>query len=106
MVSIAPALGTPFVTREDEEWHVRAQRFARVQAAEIRLYQSDAVKRGRADKDLYGALKPQIDAAKQAYSERYLKSAPHMTDYLDQEIVRTLANGDAGLLGPEYPRPE
>ena len=103
MVTIAPAAGTPFVTREDEEWHVRAQRFARVQTAEIRLYHSDAVKKGRADKDLYGALRIQIDQARKAYEERYLQGAPNMADYLHQELVRTLANGDVELLGPEYP---
>ena len=105
MVAISPAAGAPFITRDEEERHSRAQRFARVQVAEIRLYDSQAVKAGRADANLYRALKPQLDEVRRVYQEQYLKNAPNMTDYLHQEILRTLANGNQELLGPDYPGP-
>ena len=105
LVTITPAAGTPFITRDEEERHSRAQRFARVQVAEIRLYHSQAVKTGRADSNLYRALQSQIDGVRTIYQEQYLKKAPNMTDYLHQEILRTLANGHTDLLGPDYPGP-
>ena len=43
------------LSREDQELHLKAQRFARVQVAEMRLYKSDAVKEGRASRELYEA---------------------------------------------------
>ena len=82
-----------------------AQRFAKVKVAEIQLYQDPAVKSGRAARDLYGHLKPQIDAARQAFQERFLTPVNGTTDYLHVELVRTLANDDATLLGPGYPGP-
>ena len=105
IVTITPAAGAPFITRDEEERHSRAQRFARVQVAEIRLYHSAAVKAGRADSNLYRALQTQIDGVRNVYQEQYLKNAPNMTDYLHQEILRTLANGNSDLLGPDYPGP-
>ena len=54
LVSIAPSGQKPVtvawtsLTREQQELHQRAQRFARVQVAEIRLYKSENVKKGRA----------------------------------------------------------
>jgi hypothetical protein len=84
---------------------VSARRFAKVKIAEIQLYQTPAVKAGRAARDLYGALKPQIDAARQAFQERYLSNGTRTADYLHSELVRALANDDATLLGPGYPGP-
>lgn len=105
IVTITPAAGAPFITRDEEERHSRAQRFARVQVAEIRLYHSQEVKAGRADSNVYRALKAQIDGVRTVYQEQYLKNVPNMTDYLHQEILRTLANGNSELLGPDYPGP-
>ncbi|HEY3744079.1 MAG TPA: hypothetical protein VGL53_29745 [Bryobacteraceae bacterium] len=108
LVSISPAAtgsSVPFVSRDEEERHSRALRFARVQVAEIRLYDSQAVKTGRLESNLYRALKPQIDEVRRVYQEQHLKNAPNMSDYLHQEILRTLANGNSELLGPDYPGP-
>jgi hypothetical protein len=82
-----------------------ARRFARVKIAEIQLYQAAAVKAGRAARNLYGALKPQIDAARQSFEQRFLTNGTRVADYLHSEFVRALANDDATLLGPEYPGP-
>ena len=84
---------------------VGARRFARVKIAEIQLYQAAAVKAGRAAHNLYGALKPHIDAARESFQQRFLNNGSQVADYLHAEFVRALANDDATLLGPEYPGP-
>jgi hypothetical protein len=73
--------------------------------AEIQLYQASQVKRGRAARDLYGALRPHIDAARGAFRDRFLLPWNGVPDYLHQELVKTLAKEDAVLLGPSYPGP-
>jgi hypothetical protein len=88
-----------------EETDLRAQRFARVRVAEIQLYHSAAMKSGRVARDVYGALKTQMDAARDAYRAGFLTPANGTADYLHAEFVRTLANDDAALLGPGYPGP-
>ena len=60
------------VSHEDK--HLRAQRFARVRVAEIQLYHAAAMKSGRAAGDVYTALKAQMDAAREAYRERFLNA--------------------------------
>jgi hypothetical protein len=85
--------------------HAGAQRFARVKVAEVKLYHAPAVKAGRAAGDLYGSLQPQIDAAREAFRERFLTPGHEIGDYLHAELVRELANDDAKLLGPKYPGP-
>jgi hypothetical protein len=87
----------------DRDLHLRAQRFARVQVAEIRLYQSEKVKNARTAYDLYTSLKQEIDAAREAFRREFLNASDSMVDYLHLELVRTLANDDAEVLGPNYP---
>ena len=77
----------------------------RVKVAEIQLYQAPQVKSGRAAHDLYGALGPHIDLARKAFRDRFLIPLNGVPDYLHQELVKTLANEDAVLLGPSYPGP-
>jgi hypothetical protein len=93
------------LSREDRELHLRAQRFARVQVAEIRLYQSEKVKNGRTAHDLYTSLKVEIDSAREAFRGEFLNTSDSMVDYLHLELVRTLANDDAEVLGQGYPGP-
>ncbi len=88
---------------EDQDLHLKAQRFARVKVAEMRLYKSAAVRGGRAGQNLYAALRDEIDGGREAYREQFLALSPTMLDYFHVELVRTLANDDAALLGPEYP---
>ncbi len=88
-----------------EEKHLRAQRFARVRVAEIQLYHAAAMKSGRSSRDVYAALKAEMDAAREVYGEKFLTRVNGTADYLHVEFVRTLANDDAELLGYEYPGP-
>jgi len=110
LVAISPApkpeiLSWFSLSREDRELHLRAQRFASVQVAGIRLYQSEKVKNGRTAHDLYTSLKVEIDTAREAFRREVLNASDSMVDYLHLELVRTLANDDVELLGRDYPGP-
>ncbi len=94
------------LSREDQELHGRAQRFARVQVAEMRLYKSNLVKAGRENSALYPALRADIDQARGAYQTQFLgDTTKPMFDYLHVELVAALANNDESLLGVDYPGP-
>jgi hypothetical protein len=93
------------LNKNEQDLHLRAQRFARVQVAEMRLYKSQAVKNGRLGADLYSYLKYEIDAGREAFRRDFLSASPSMVDYFHLELVQTLANDDAALLGKEYPGP-
>lgn len=89
----------------EEALFLRAQRFARVRAAEIRLSKSREVVEGRAAKRLYALLKEEIDTARLDFAREFLQASPSMPDYLHAELIRTLANEDTAALGEEYPGP-
>lgn len=91
------------ISGDTADLNLRAQRFARAQAAEMRLYKEQAVQEGRADRNLYARLREEIDASRETYRRTYLTGS--MPDYLHLELVRTLANDDEEVLGPEYPGP-
>lgn len=95
----------PELPPEERGAHLRASRFARVQVAEMRLYKANAVREGRAQRDLYSALKQDIDAAREAFRVNFVTGHASMADYLHIELIRTLANDDPLLLGPGYPGP-
>jgi hypothetical protein len=101
-VSVVPDVSK--LSRDEQEIHARAQRFARVRVAEMRLYKAQAVKEGREKHDLYEALRKEVDQGREQFRQEFL-STPTMIDYLHVELVRTLANDDASLLGPAYPGP-
>jgi hypothetical protein len=90
---------------EEQRIHLRAQRVARVDAAEMRLYETDAVASGRARRDLYGQLRERIDRARETFHKTFFEGCPSMVDYLHLELLHTLANDDPELLGKEYPGP-
>lgn len=104
-----PALapGTPDwsqLSREDQEVHAKAQRFARVRVAEMRLYQAQAVRQGREQARLFMALRGEMERGRAQFKHEFL-TIPSMIDYFHLELVRTLANDDPSLLGDEYPGP-
>jgi hypothetical protein len=118
LVSIAPAasatpatsaISKPPVTWDDlpsaeQRTHLRAQRFARVQVADMRLRHAEAVQSGRIRRNVYEALRQPIDAARDTFRTLFF-TCPSMVDYLDLELTRTLANEDPELLGQSYPGP-
>ncbi len=92
------------LTKDEQEIHARAQRFARVRVAEMRLYRAQAVKEGRASGNLFVALQKEIESGREQFRQDF-GSTPMMIDYFHVELVRTLANDDASILGPGYPGP-
>ena len=100
-----PASAWDRLALEEQRMHLGAQRFARVQAAEMRLYQANAVRAGRAGRNLYDTLGKSIDAAREAFRLSFFAPCSSMVDYLHLELVHTLAHDDPDLLGNNYPGP-
>jgi hypothetical protein len=84
------------VSKSDAEG---AQRFARLLISEIKLYHEAQVDEGRRARDLRQRLHTHIERARQLYDERVPSDLRARTDYFEQELVRTLADGDPILLG-------
>jgi hypothetical protein len=76
-----------------------ARRTARLLVAEIRLFNEPAVSEGRKQRNLLSRLAPEIERARQAYNEQVPAGVRGDTDFFHQELIRTLAGGDARLLG-------
>jgi hypothetical protein len=90
---------------EDQKLHLQAQRTARVRVAEMRMYHEDQVKSGAARGDIYGALRHEIDAARDEFLKTYLAKSSTMVDYLHLEILHNLAHDEDRALGHNYPGP-
>lgn len=114
LVTIAPTPAAPAAEKasswdrlnpEEQQIHLRAQRWARVRVAELRLRQSAAVQAARARRNLYESLREPIDAARQEFRQNFFATCPSMVDYLHLELLSTLAHDDADLLGKDYPGP-
>ena len=90
---------------EDQKLHLQAQRMARVKVAELRLYHADRMRDGLGSGDIYGALRAEIDAARNAFLQAFLSKSSTMVDYLHLELLRSIAHDDDRLLGEDYPGP-
>jgi len=101
--SAAPVPDWDDLSAPDRQLHLRAQRFARLKVAEMRLYRPDAVKAGRAQQDLYTALQDAIDEGREAFRQTFVTASKTMVDYFHLELVRTLANDNPAWLGGNYP---
>jgi len=86
-------------TTGENALHDEARRLARLLVSEIKLYNEEQVLEGRRNRDLYVRLKEDIDRSRQIYDERVHESVRTTTDYFHQELVRSLAGGDARALG-------
>jgi hypothetical protein len=87
---------------EDADVHRKAQRFARLLMDEIKLYNKAKVADGRKHKDLYDRLKEDIEKSRATYLKRYGNTSAASADYFNQELVRSLAEDDASLLGKNF----
>jgi hypothetical protein len=96
----APAAAPAGVSPEEQKQHEDAKRFARLVVSEIKLYNESKVNEGRRQKDLYERLKEDIERGRQMYSDRVSANVRESTNYFYDELVRILAGGDAGALGP------
>src|SRR3954454_24300628 len=96
----AQAGGAPTATGEEpqSEEEIAARRYARLLVSEIKLYHEPAVIEGRRDRDLAGRLGGEITRARVMYEQRVPAHVRDRADYFHDELVRTLADGDASLL--------
>ena len=101
----APA-ADPFagLSAEDADTHRKAQRFARLLVDEIKLYNQAKVNEGRRNKDLYDRLKEDIDKSRATFQKRYGNTAAASGDYFSKEVIRSLAEEDASVLGANFKR--
>ncbi len=83
--------------------HLRAQRKARALVADLRLAHGERIRKSQAEGNVYRALKPEIDAAREIWRKEFVNSSPAMVDYLYLELLGNLANNEERLLGPEFP---
>jgi hypothetical protein len=88
----------PSVRPGQEEAVQSARRYARLLVSEIKLYNEAAVREARGEGDLRRRLGPEIDRARRMYEERVPSTVPDRSQYFHQELVQTLARGDASLL--------
>jgi hypothetical protein len=76
-----------------------ARRYARLLVSEIKLYHEADVVAGRRERDLGTRLGVEIARARVLYDQRVPPSLRDHGDHFHDELVRTLASGDASLLG-------
>jgi len=104
--SAPAAAADPFagVSAEDADTHRKAQRFARLLVDEIKLYNQAKVAEGRRHKDLYDRLKEDIEKSRSTYQKRYGSTVAASGDYFQKEVVRSLAEEDAAIMGANFRR--
>lgn len=90
---------TDTVVDASEDETTAARRFARLLVSEIKLYNEGAVRVGRERRDLLQRLGEEIDRARRLYEERVPAAVPGRAQHFQNELVQTLAGGDAALLG-------
>ena len=88
---------------EERRLHNDARRFARLLVSEIKLYNEQKVSEGRSQGDLYPRLREYIDRSREMYDKRVKPEVAQRYDYFHQELVNTLAEGDAAKMGSAYP---
>jgi len=92
----AAAMVEPSPAASDDEIQ-GARRYAKLLVSEIKLYNEGAVRVGRERRDLRTRLGGEIDRARRLYEDRIGTSVPDRDTYFHQELVQTLAGGDASL---------
>jgi hypothetical protein len=92
------------LSEEDADVHRKAQRFARLLVDEIKLYNQAKVLEGRKNKDLYDRLKEDIDKSRATFKKRYGNTVASNVDYLQAELVRSLAEDDISVMGANFRR--
>ena len=95
----ARRLAGPLARSEGDERREEARRFAKLLVSEIKLYNERAVQEGREQGNLYQRLKEDIDRSRQMYDERIPEDVRSSTNFFQEELVRTLADGRAEALG-------
>ncbi len=100
-----PKPGWEDLTRAEQETHLKAQRFARNQVAQLVLNEIRRVHEGRRNRNLYAMFRNEIEQARDEFQNQFFANTPSMVDYLHLELVRNLAKDDPEILGSNYPGP-
>ncbi|HVS15014.1 MAG TPA: GAF domain-containing protein [Thermoanaerobaculia bacterium] len=79
--------------------HEEAKRLARLLVSELQLYNEEEIDEGRRQGNVYRFLKEHIDKSLMLYEERVDDQIRQTTDYFREELVKSLAGGDASRLG-------
>jgi hypothetical protein len=82
-----------------------AQRFAKLLVAEIKINNEIEVNEGCRNADIYQRLKKEIDRSRKVYERRVSPLIAARSNYFYEELVKTLAGGDASKLGPGWGEP-
>lgn len=90
------------LSAEDADVHRKAQRFARLLVDEIKLYNQAKVAEGRRNKDLYDRLKEDIEKSRGTFQKRYGSTVAANADYFSHELLRSLAEDDASIMGANF----
>lgn len=93
----APA-HTPGRSEDSADEHAAARRYARLLVSEIKLYHESQVAEGRRERDLATRLGGEIARVRTLYEQRVPPEVRQSTDYVHEELIRMLADGDASLL--------
>lgn len=93
-----PAPGRPGGRDDSADQHAAARRYARLLVCEIKLYHEPQVAEGRRERDLATRLGGEIARVRTLYEQRVPAEVRQSTDYVYEELIRTLADGDASLL--------
>jgi hypothetical protein len=96
----------PETSDTDEVEDEAASKYARLLISEIKLDHEAAVIAGRQERDLADRLAGQISRARTLYERRVRPQTRARRDHFHAELVRTLADGDAKLLGRTPAKPE
>jgi hypothetical protein len=91
--------GTAGQAASDED--SAARRYAKLLVSEIKLYHEADVLAGRRERDLATRLGGEIARSRLLYEQRVPPQVRTGIDYFQEELVRTLAEGDEGLLKSE-----
>lgn len=97
-----PAAAVP-ESADKSEWHQKARRFASVRVAELRLYHAAQVREGRETRNLYDLFREAIEHERATFRAQFMEKSPSMVDYLHEELIRTLAQGEPDRMGENYP---
>jgi hypothetical protein len=99
-VAAPPSAPGAALSPEEQKAHEDAKRFARLVVSEIKLYNEAKVNEGRRQRNIYEKLKDDIERGRQMYADRVPSPIRDSSNYFYDELVRILAGGDAGALGP------
>ncbi len=84
---------------EDRRLHSDARRFASLLVSELLLYNEESVIHGRKNRDILKRIEKEIERSRQAYEARVPGRIRKASNYLEEEIIRVLAEGDSRVLG-------